>query len=140
MKKQHKAVLRGLLAYLPFIRHQEPKHSSSARYCYTVWMRHLVMAHKNNLPSNPEIVAELGPGASIGTGIAALISGAEKYYAFDVEKYASIEKNIVVFDEMVELFRQKSDLPGEEEFSKIKPYLDNYKFPCHILTSQRLEK
>lgn len=42
------------------------------------------MAYKNGLPVHPDTVAGLGPGDSLGFGLAALISGADKYFAFDV--------------------------------------------------------
>src|SRR6185295_10726374 len=54
----------------------------SPRYCYSVWLRHLVAAHQAGITSLPKSVGELGPGDSLGTGFAALLSGAERYYAF----------------------------------------------------------
>ena len=42
--------------------------AQSARYCYSVWLRHLIHAWKNGLPFRPNRVAELGPGFSIGVG------------------------------------------------------------------------
>lgn len=114
--------------------------TDSARYCYTVWMRHLVMARKNGLNTWPKIVAELGPGDSIGTGLAALISGCDHYYAFDVVEYANTERNITIFDELVHLFKNKSPIPGDEEFPKVKPKLDDYSFPSDIFDHNRLQK
>ena len=67
-----------------------------ASYYYSVWLRHLVMLHKNGWKSIPSSVAELGPGQSIGTGIAALLSGASSYYALDVVKFASAAANIEI--------------------------------------------
>ena len=54
---------------------------------------HLVMAHRSGLSTQPEVVAELGPGDSLGIGMAALLTGAEVYYAFDVVEYASNQRN-----------------------------------------------
>jgi len=69
--------------------------TDSARYCYAVWLRHLTMSRESGLSDTPRVVAELGPGDSIGIGIAALLTGAEKYYAFDVCRYATNQRNIV---------------------------------------------
>lgn len=87
----------------------------------------------------PKVIAELGPGDSIGIGLAALISGAEKYYAFDVVKHANTERNLKIFDELVVLFRKRENIPGFEEFPELKPYLNSYSFPRHILTDTYLE-
>src|SRR5689334_3926898 len=57
-------------------RHLGTGGSSSARYCYSVWLRHLSMAARLGLNTDPKDVAELGPGHSIGVGLAALLSGA----------------------------------------------------------------
>ena len=64
-----KPVLRGLLTYVPAVEKRFVKSTrgtNSARYCYSVWLRHLVMAHENKLASAnvpvPAVVAELGPG------------------------------------------------------------------------------
>jgi len=38
----------------------------SARYYYSVWLQHLVHAHLNGVREVPRVVAELGPGNSLG--------------------------------------------------------------------------
>lgn len=96
------------------------------------------MAYENGLSVQPKIVAEIGPGDSLGIGLAALISGAEKYYAFDIFKYANYERNAMVFDGLVELFVRKKNIPDEIEFPNLKPYLKSYNFPTHILNEYRL--
>src|SRR5689334_17334685 len=52
------------------------KGTDQARYCYSVWLRHLSLAAANGLDTDPKSVAELGPGDSIGIGIAAVLTGA----------------------------------------------------------------
>ncbi|MEO8072982.1 MAG: hypothetical protein ABI686_07015 [Acidobacteriota bacterium] len=112
--------------------------SYKARYCYSVFLRHLVMAKQNGLPATPRIIAELGPGESIGSGLAALLSGAERYFAFDVIEHANLEHNLEIFDELVELFKRKEPIPGELEFPEAKPKLESYEFPSEILTDELL--
>ena len=49
-----KPILRGLLTYIPAADRRFAKATrgtNSARYCYSVWLRHLVMAHENGLLS-----------------------------------------------------------------------------------------
>jgi len=111
----------------------------TARYCYAVWLRHLVMASKNGLlAASPKIVGELGPGDSIGIGLAALLSGADMYYGMDVVRHAFLRKNIKLLDELVDLFARRESIPDEREFVNIKPYLDSYKFPYQLLTDELL--
>ncbi|MBL6944861.1 MAG: hypothetical protein ISR56_10910 [Bacteroidales bacterium] len=78
-----------------------------AEYSIRVWLKHL---NKIKYSGIPEVVAELGPGSTLGAGIAALLSGAKHYYAFDVQNYISNEKLLVEFDEIVEIFK-KGTLP-----------------------------
>ena len=82
-----------------------------ARYCYGVWLRHLTEAHSRGFPDAPRTVCELGPGETIGAGLASLISGAEKYIAIDGAWAWDAERNLAMFDDLVELFRQRA-LPG----------------------------
>jgi hypothetical protein len=112
--------------------------TDSARYCYSVWLRHLVMASANGLNSDVKRVAELGPGDSLGVGIAALLSGCERYLAFDVIPHAYAERNLKIFDELVTLFQLRADIPANDEFPEVKPVLGSYEFPKQILTDERL--
>jgi hypothetical protein len=96
------------------------------------------MAGESGLNTNPRVVAELGPGDSLGVGIAALLSGADHYNAIDVVQHASVERNLSVLDELVALFGKREDIPDEEEFPLVEPPLQSYKFPSHILTADRL--
>lgn len=110
-----------------------------SHYCYSVWLRHLHYwnKHKDNIP---EVIAELGPGNSIGIGLAALISGSKQLHTLDVVKYWNTEQNLARFDELVELFKTKSRIPGNDQFQKIKPELEDYEFPNHILTDEVLSE
>lgn len=107
----------GLRAFSRRFRHLE-KGTVSARYCYSVWLRHLVMAHDRGLPTNPQVLVEFGPGSSIGTGLAALIAGGAEYFALDIVKSADTAGNLAVFDQLVELFRARADIPGRRSSPK----------------------
>jgi len=136
-----KPVLKGIATLVPGVKKLATKRTGgtdSARYCYSVLLRHLLIAYENGLSVQPQIVAEIGPGDSLGIGLAALIAGAEKYYAFDVFKYAQYERNARIFDELLALFEKKENIPDETEFPQLKPRLQSYGFPAHILTAPRL--
>lgn len=108
--------------------------TNSASYCYSVWMRHLVRARKAGLISSPPLtVAELGPGDTIGVGLAALLSGAEYYIALDTVRYAVSAANLKVFDELVIFFRNRVDIPDISRLRGSPPLLDDYRFPYDLL-------
>lgn len=81
----------------------------SPEYSLRVWSRHLQKLKKNNKYILPPIVAELGPGSSLGAGICAILSGSERYYAFDVQNYLSKEKLLEDFDEILNLFLKRNE-------------------------------
>lgn len=140
MKLRH--IIFGIATYVPGVSHLRSKGTGgtdSARYCYSIWLRHLVMAKNNGLNPYPKIIAELGPGDSLGIGLAALISGCDKYFAFDVVEHADTERNLKIFEEIVTLFKNKEAIPGPNEFPKVKPYLNSYDFPADILDENRLQ-
>jgi SAM-dependent methyltransferase len=103
-------------------------------------MRHLVNAHACGQIRVPDTVAELGPGDSLGVGLAALLTGAGRYYAFDFIKYANNLENIHVFDELVQMFSKNVDIPDDQEFPEVIPRLASYKFPSHILSNGQLQQ
>lgn len=140
-----KYIIKGIGKNIPGIRYvyqfnKKTGGSCNARYCYSVWLRHLISAYHNGLNSIPKVIVELGPGDSLGTGLAALISGAEKYYALDVKKYRDVSENLQIFDDLVTLFKEKTEIPGGHEFPKIKPVLENYSFPKNIFSEKYLNK
>ena len=136
-------VLLGLATYIPGMHERltrGPGGTDSARYCYSVWLRHLCQAHRAGVWNDPTTIAELGPGNSLGMGLAALLTGAEQYFAFDVVEHANDERNLAIFDELVELFTARADIPDETEFPAVKPYLEDYRFPHELLTEERLQR
>lgn len=137
-----KAVLSGIATHVPMGMRRFGRRgtggSISARYCYSVWLRHLVHAEAKGLNVAPTVIAELGPGDSLGVGLCALLCGAEQYFAFDVVKFASLERNLSILDGLVDLLSSRAAIPGPEEFPEAKPALEDYAFPSHILTEERL--
>jgi hypothetical protein len=97
------------------------------------------MAKESGLNTNPGSVAELGPGDSLGIGLAALLSGAGRYSAFDVYEFSTLERNLEVLEGLVALFRAGRDIPHGSPLPDIKPYLNDYRFPRDILTPERLD-
>jgi len=146
-----KLVVMGLLTYVPgarlgakLVRNFSHRNTTkiaryAALYSYSIWLRHLVYAYQNGVRQTPRVVAELGPAYSLGIGLAALLSGAEKYYALDLAPYIENKINIKTFNELIQLFDKRAPIPHEDEFPDQTPLLDSYDFPHHILTEARLE-
>ncbi len=140
-----KYLFKGIFKSIPGIEHIYNFHKSTggtnnARYCYSVWMRHLLAAQENGMKGIPERIAELGPGDSLGIGLSALISGAEQYYALDVVRYTNTSCNLEIFDELVKLFRAKTPIPPESEFPNLRPPLKQHAFPAQIFTDEHLDR
>jgi hypothetical protein len=136
-----KPVVKGLLTFIPGISSVLPKRRAggtySAPYCYGVWLKHLTMLWASGVRSIPNTLAELGPGDSIGIGLAAMLSGVNNYYALDVVEYANRDFNIQIFEELVTLFKNRAPRP-DKGWPDYDGYLDENLFPSHILTEEVL--
>jgi SAM-dependent methyltransferase len=119
---------------------QHHERNWGGRYYYAVWLRHLVLARRHGWQPRPRVVAELGPGGSLGTGLAALLSGVEQYQALDVVNLFQAAANLKILAELEELFRTRAPIPDGQEFPHLRPRLESYEFPKHILTDADLKK
>lgn len=134
-----KPLIRGILSYMipsDLIPRKGTGGSNSAEYCYSVWLRHLVQLKNCGLINNMKDikrVAELGPGDSLGIGIAALYSGAKAYYALDVIEHSNVSVNKLISESIYELFYKKSQIPNGAEYVEVNPVLEDYSYPKEIL-------
>jgi len=85
--------------------------TDSARYCYSVWLRHLVTLDQYGFRVKRALIGELGPGDSIGTSLAALLSGATQYIGLDVVPF-SVETDVIrIYDELSRCISIESQFP-----------------------------
>lgn len=138
-------VAKGLLTWIPGVAPLSISRNrtagggtASAAYCYGVWMKHLALACSRGMAEVPRSVLELGPGASLGTGLAALLSGAERYIAVDAVRHLRNDANVAAFWELVQLFRNRAPRPTAG-FPPFDQYLDERLFASDILTDARLK-
>jgi hypothetical protein len=132
---------KGCLSYInPNIRLSGTGGTNSARYCYSVWMRHLVRLHETGLKQVPCSMAEFGPGDSLGIGLSAMLSGVDRYYAFELVEFASFATSLPIFEELVDLFTKREPIPDNREFPGVGPAISDFKFPADILTEEVLER
>ena len=143
MTKQLKvrAVVKGALTWLPGFHRLGNRHTGGtveARYCYSVWMRHLRIVVGTQGTKVPNCVAELGPGDSLGIGLAAMLSGANRYFALDRKAFANPQTNLAILDGLLALFRARAPIPDDSEFPGVFPKLHTYAFPSDILGEAHL--
>lgn len=138
-----KPTLKGSLTFIPGVRSLLPRRgtggSNSAKYCYGVWMKHMTLLFANGMRCMPLRMAELGPGDSLGVGLAAMLSGVQHYQALDVVRYANTEENLKIFDELLQLFQSRAPrfVKGWPEFDHL---LNERLFPSSILTEEHLSR
>jgi hypothetical protein len=138
-----KPLIKGLLTFIPGVERILPRRATggtdSAPYCYTVWLKHLTLLRENGMVSMPAALAELGPGDSLGIGLAGVLSGADRYYALDVARYSDTRANLKMLEELVALFETRAPRPikGWPDFDK---YLDEDLFPRRILDDGLLKR
>lgn len=127
---------KGLASYVPGIfNFVAPTDSISAQYCYSVWLEHLILANDSGLSTPPGVIVELGPGSSLGVGLAAMLCGVDKYFALDTIRHARAATNVDVLIELCELFRSRACLGLHKgDLESLSP------FPRHLVTGELLRK
>lgn len=140
MRAKH--LIKGLATFVPgssrILPATKTGGTNTALYCYGVWIKHLTMLHQHGgLRTVPDTVAELGPGDSLGIGLSALLSGANRYEALDVVPFASTDANLRVLEELVSLFGQRAPSPAQG-FPDFWQYMGDDRFPHHVLTKDVL--
>jgi hypothetical protein len=127
-------IAKGLASRIPLMaKSSKGGEPPSASYCYDVWMKHLWHLWKNGMRKMPETVVELGPGQSLGVGLAAILSGADAYYGLDCVPLCDLGASANLLDEMVLLFRARAgqQIGGWPSYGP--------EFPHHILPQPMLD-
>ncbi len=119
-----KPVCKGLLTFIPGAARILPKGrtggTNSASYCLEVWLKHLALLRSGGMRAMPRTLAELGPGDSIGVGLAALLSGVDRYYALDVVRFSDTGSNLAIFDELAASSKARDASLSDERISRIR--------------------
>lgn len=133
-------IAKGLASFVlpPSMLNRSGGRTHSPRYCYSVLLRHFVKLHEAGVDTRFRTVAEIGPGRSVGTGLAALIAGSDRYFGFDIKDYGAQPDAGAMFDRIAGLFDARTPPPGGEEFPTIKPVLKDDGFPADALPDSRL--
>jgi hypothetical protein len=133
-----KPVFKGLLTYIPGVARNLPRGSTGgtnrAPYCLDVWLKHLALLRAAGMRAMPRTLAELGPGDSIGVGLAALLSGVDRYYALDVVRYSNTQSNLAIFDELAALSKARDPSVSDERISRIRDAIASGGSECDGVT------
>lgn len=136
-------VVKGFGSWLPGVQRMlyapDGGQTHCTPYCYEVWLNHLCSLWKHGMRRVPATVVELGPGNSLGTGYAALLSGAGCYVGVDKVRLADPRTNAAVLRELIELFRRRAGRPGKG-WPEFDHGVGRGFFPSHILTPKLLVK
>jgi SAM-dependent methyltransferase len=107
-------------------------------------MRHLITLSRYGFSIKGTQIAELGPGDSLGIGLAALLSGAKRYVGLDIAPFAGKADQRKLFNELVEMYARREPIPNGGELAEVRPSIDTYSFPDHLIDwsdfSQKIEK
>ena len=132
---------KGLLTWAPPLaawRARRGEHAAPARYCYAVWLRHLVLLAGHGFRPAGARVAELGPGQSLGVGLAALLCGAASYTGLDLVAHAARQDLAATLEALAALLGRGEPIPDEREFPLLRPRLDGYAFPDGLVDRSRI--
>jgi len=113
-------ILTGMLTFVPMLNQWRRQREStggscSARYCYSVWFRQLITLHQYGFRINKAQIGELGPGDSLGMGLAALLSGAAGYSGLDIVPYSAKTDLERMLDELMKMYSQKERMSDDTE-------------------------
>src|ERR1700737_3309034 len=128
-------IVKGMLTWLPFVyawrlRHASTGGTNSPVYCYTHWLRHLVTLRHYGFEIKGAHVCELGPGDSIGFGLAALLSGAGQYVGLDRVQFSGKADPERIFSDLAQMFSSRTPILGYKGF--VEPAIDwtDWGFPA----------
>ncbi len=129
-------IIKGIASYIPglydlYVKKKGTGIQVSAQHYYSWWLYLLLIIDQHGLTTKFPVVAELGPGDTLGSGLSALLTGSQKYFALDVVNLTDLSSNVTLLDEITHLLSAR--------FSA-RQLLKVCDFPDHILTSQRLSE
>lgn len=107
-------IIKGTLTYVPplnawRIRRGSTGGTDSPHYCFSMWHRHLGALSKVGFNPHGTRMAELGPGDTIGLGLAALLSGVGQFIGLDLVPYAQGSDPVQIFDELCRIAADAED-------------------------------
>lgn len=91
----------------------------SARHCYDLFFRHYGHLTPFLSGRHPGTLVEVGPGSSLGVGLAALLGGIDRYIALDLQDHRDTERDLAILHDLVGLFRERAPFAETTEAGHI---------------------
>ncbi len=144
-----KSLVKGILSYIPgvleYSHHNRNKmrHScADSHYSYNLWLTIFLFLKENNVNPHFDTIAELGTGGSLGVASCFLLLGVKQFYALEVEDEFDLDKNLKIYDELVNLLRIQS--PATSKYKNLNFRLIDSAYPeelknLEILKSENIE-
>ena len=130
MVKKRK-IIRSIISYLPILKRLLRKSGTSpvdGHYYYNIYNSHKQKLLEAGFVFPSKIIAEIGPGDSLGVGMCAILDGFEKYYAFDIISHSDLTKNIKVLNDLKQYYADKIELIEKIEHEFKNHQLNNSLF------------
>jgi SAM-dependent methyltransferase len=108
-------------------------------YYYGLWTKHITQYLDAAGGTMPQTVVEIGPGASLGAGLSALLTGARRYFAFDLIKHTNIAENQQVLDVLSESLRAGTGVRNAKGFPNYSHLLNEDQFAERFFTPDLLQ-
>ena len=67
----------------------------------------------------PEVMVELGPGSSLGVGLAGLLAGVKQYVALDLQVHRDAERDRRVLAGLLKLFQDRAAFAERTENGQV---------------------
>jgi hypothetical protein len=138
-----KSVIKGVGSFvLPSWRSSTPGDTGAidANGSYAIFARYVWALAKVGLEFDGHSVMEFGPGASFGVGFCALLCGALRYHPIDLIDHTDPERNVLIFDQLAGMIKDRAPIPINDSCSRIFPFLDDTEFPHDLLPDDLLSR
>lgn len=131
------SVVKGIASFLlPAARNSHtPGGTIAAEHCYSAFFRHYRHLEAAGVAGVPAVVAELGPGNSLGMGFCALLAGARRYHALDVMDHTDPDTDLAIFDRLVAMLRRREEIPHRPPYDTTFPFLDRHELPASVVAT-----
>jgi SAM-dependent methyltransferase len=132
-------IIKGICSHVPIIydlraRRAATGGTDSSAYCYRVWLGHLNALIEHGFEIDGARIGELGPGDSIGTGLAGLLCGAASYTGLDVFPYSAKADLRRMLRELAQKFADKEPISAGANLAEV---FDHKKIHARFVTIDR---
>ena len=109
-------------------------------YYYGLWTKHIAQYMDATGASIPRTVVEIGPGSTLGAGLSALLTGARRYFAFELVQHTTVAENLEVLKEIAHMIKAREGVRNARGFPNYTHVLNDQMFADRFFTEKILKK